>query len=99
LVCLRERFYYVSLDGQKFDFLMGTVQGSILSPMLYAIFVSQIFDLEFMFGLADHNYVPQVICAIPKSIKSFGESPTINHLMAKRFGSSGQPIQDLTIPK
>ena len=35
----------------------GTVQGSILGPILYAIFVSPIFDLEKMSNYADDNYV------------------------------------------
>jgi hypothetical protein len=61
-VWLRDRMYYVSLDGQNsvlFDLLLGTVQGSILGPFLYAIFVSPIFDNEFMFAFADDIFVPK----------------------------------------
>jgi hypothetical protein len=36
-VWLMNRFYYVSIDGKNsvlFDLLLGTVQGSILGPVL-----------------------------------------------------------------
>jgi hypothetical protein len=39
---LKERFYYVSVDGQysiMLELLMGMVQGSILGSILYTIFV------------------------------------------------------------
>ena len=35
---------------------VGTVQGSILGPVLYALFVSPILDLEKITLFADHNY-------------------------------------------
>ena len=60
-VWLNDRMYYVSLDGQNsilYDLLLGTVQGSILGPFLYAIFVSPIFDNEFMLAFADDIFVP-----------------------------------------
>ena len=61
-VWLNERMYYVSIDGVNsvlFDLLLGTVQGSILGPVLYAIFVSPLFDLEFMLAFADGNFIPK----------------------------------------
>jgi hypothetical protein len=48
---------------------MGTVQGLILELILYAIFVSPIFDLEFVFTFADDNYEPKITCTIPEFIK------------------------------
>ena len=48
-VWLENRSFYVSINGANslmFDVLHGTVQGSVLGPVLYAIFVSPIFDLE-----------------------------------------------------
>ena len=33
------------------------IQGSVLGPVLYAIFISPIFDLEDMSAFADDNYV------------------------------------------
>ena len=36
---------------------MGTIQGSILGPILYAIYVSPLFDLEQLTNFADDNFV------------------------------------------
>ena len=59
-VWLRKRFFYVSVDGKNsvlFDLLLGTIQGSILGPILYAIFVAPVFDLEVFLAFADDSYV------------------------------------------
>ena len=39
--------------------LLGTVQGSILGPVLYSIYVSPLFDLEYLLAFADDNYIPR----------------------------------------
>jgi hypothetical protein len=52
-------YYYISLDGKnliKFDLLLGTVQGSVLGPVLNAIFVSPILDIVPVLSFAEHNY-------------------------------------------
>ena len=54
------RYYYVSVDGRSsiiHELNVGTVQGSILGPILYAIFVSPLFDLAKMTKFADDNFV------------------------------------------
>ena len=38
------------------DLLLGTVQGSILGPVLYAMFVSPLFDIVPMLAFADDSY-------------------------------------------
>jgi hypothetical protein len=46
---LKNTSSYVSTDDANFtlfDLLLGTVQRSILGPILYAIFVSTLFDME-----------------------------------------------------
>ena len=57
---LSERYFYVSINGNN-SFVhcsdVGTVQGSILGPILYAIFVSPLFDLAKLTLFADDNYV------------------------------------------
>jgi hypothetical protein len=61
-VWLRERSFYVNVDGDNsvlYDLLLGTVQGSILGPFLYAIFVSPLSDIEFLLTFADENYIPR----------------------------------------
>ena len=58
-VWLENRSYYVSLDGVNsvlFDLLLGTVQGSVLGPVLYAIFVSPVFDIEPILSFADDSF-------------------------------------------
>ena len=58
-VWLRERTYYVCINGENstlYDLLLGTVQGSVLGPVLYAIYISPLFDLEDMAAFADDNF-------------------------------------------
>ena len=56
---LTERFFYVEIDGctsiTKITWF-GIVQGSILGPVLYAIFVSPLFSLEKLICYADDNF-------------------------------------------
>jgi hypothetical protein len=62
-VWLEERSYFVSLNGNNsyvFDLLLGTVQGLVLDPVLYAIFVSPMFDIEQVLSFADDSYDVQL---------------------------------------
>jgi hypothetical protein len=57
---LTNRFFYVSIEGGNSYVRcsgVGTVQGSILGPILYAIFVSPLTDLEKLTLFADDNYI------------------------------------------
>jgi hypothetical protein len=58
---LSKRSFYLSIDGQNsivFDLLPGTAQGSILGPVLYAIFVSPLFDLNDLTACSDDTFIP-----------------------------------------
>ena len=58
-VWLRDRSYYVCVNGQNstlYDLLLGTVQGSVLGTVLYAIFISPLFDIEDLSAFADDNF-------------------------------------------
>ena len=59
-VWLHERQFYVSLDGKN-SFVhesgVGTVQGSVLGPILYSLFVSPLLDLVKITLFADDNYI------------------------------------------
>jgi hypothetical protein len=47
-VWLTDRLYFVDINGKcsmYFNLESGTIQGSILGPFLYAIYVSPLFDL------------------------------------------------------
>ena len=52
--------FYVNVGGDNsyvHECGVGTVQGSILGPILYALFVSPLLDLEIFFLFLDDNYV------------------------------------------
>ena len=58
-VWLTNRYFYVSLDGSNscvHECNVGTVQGSILGPILYSIFVSPLLALTELTLFADDNY-------------------------------------------
>lgn len=58
-IWLKNRMYYVEIDGlvsKIFDINFGTIQGSILGPVLYAIYVSPVFDITNLSNFADDNY-------------------------------------------
>ena len=57
---LTRRSFYVSIDGINslvIDLEGGTIQGSILGPLLYAIYVSPLYDLLKITTFADDNFV------------------------------------------
>ena len=56
----KDRTFFVEINGHKSklkqnDF--GTIQGSVLGPVLYSIFVRPIFDLINLLTFADDNYL------------------------------------------
>ncbi len=53
-VWLKERSYYVSIDGV--NSVLFELHGSILGPVLYTIFVSHLFDLDFFLAFVDDNF-------------------------------------------
>ena len=74
---LSERSFYVSIDGVNsviFDLLLGTVQGSILGPVLYAIFVSPIFDIADLSAFADDTFIPKSNSSLPRLIVDMEKS-------------------------
>jgi hypothetical protein len=71
-IWFRNRSYCVSLDREKsilFDLLLATNQGSILGPVLNAIFVGSLFDLERLFAFADDTIMPKESISEDKLIK------------------------------
>ena len=56
---LKNRSFYVEVNGLNsmfYDINSGTIQGSILGPILYAIYVSPLFDLTDLSNFADDNF-------------------------------------------
>ena len=59
-IWLRDRSFLVEVNGEVSLvklLLCGVVQGSILGPILYAIFVSPLFDISKLTNYADDNFV------------------------------------------
>ena len=59
-IWLENRYFYVNIGNDNSYMTSsntGTVQGSTLGPILYAIYVSPLFDLEKITNYADDNYV------------------------------------------
>ena len=58
-IWLKNRCFYVEIDNVTSNVLatwFGIIQGSILGPILYAIFISPIFDIENMTCYADDGF-------------------------------------------
>ena len=59
-VWLRQRSFYVEANGQNSTILendVGTIQGSILGPILYALFIRPLYKITKVTTFADDNYV------------------------------------------
>jgi hypothetical protein len=57
---LNNRFFYITIDGRNlnfYDLLLGTVQGSILGQVLYAIFVSLMFKIAALELFANDSFI------------------------------------------
>ena len=58
-IWLKERLFYVSVNGVDSYIKTtwtGIIQGSILGPILYAIFISPVFDIETITCYADDKF-------------------------------------------
>jgi hypothetical protein len=57
---LEDRSFYISIDvnnSMQLDLVCGTIQGSILGPILYAIYDKSLFDLHNYTNFADDNFI------------------------------------------
>jgi predicted house-cleaning noncanonical NTP pyrophosphatase (MazG superfamily) len=74
---LKNRSYYVSIDGEDsilYDLLLGTVQGSILGPVLYSIFVSPLFKIADLELFADDSFITKSNESLTELIKDMEKS-------------------------
>ena len=59
-IWLKERYFYVNIENRNsyvHTSKVGTIQGSILGPILYSLFVSPLLDLTYLTLFADDNYI------------------------------------------
>ena len=66
---LKNRSYYMSVNGVNLlvvNLTCGTIQGYILEPLFYAIYVSPLFDLTPLTNFADDNFAIKWSKAIPE---------------------------------
>ena len=88
------RYFYVSVEGENSIFhelRVGTVQGSILGPILYAMFVCPLFDLAKMTKFADDNFIikcNKVLTALINDMKQTLE------MIIKWLKDSGLKVND-----
>ena len=88
------RFYYVSVGGRCsiiHSLNVGTVQGSILGPILYAIFVSPLFDLAKMTKFADDNFIIKCNKFLPQLIDDMKQCL---EMIIKWLKDSGLKVND-----
>ena len=58
-IWLKNRYFYVQVLDHNSNFIeinSGTIQGSILGPILYAIFVAPLYDISKISNFADDNF-------------------------------------------
>ena len=58
-IWLKERLFYVNvsdLNSNFFQINSGTIQGSILGPILFAIFVAPLYEITKLSNFADDNF-------------------------------------------
>jgi hypothetical protein len=70
----------VDIDGDNFclfDLLLGTVQGSIIGPILYAINVSPMFNKFYLFAFASDMFVLKFNKSLPELIESMEKNQAI----------------------
>ena len=76
-IWLRDRSFLVEVNGDVSVvrlLLCGVVQGSILGPILYAIFVSPLFDIIKLTNYADDNFVVRCVKSCRPRAKTTGLS-------------------------
>jgi hypothetical protein len=58
---LRKRLFYLAINGNTstfFNLLLRTVQGLVPSPVIYAIYMSPMWDLKYALSFANDSLIP-----------------------------------------
>jgi hypothetical protein len=88
----RAAFVEVSVDrSMLYDINIGTVQGSIIGPVLFSLFVSPVFELRNIVAYADDTYTLTSSVSKENVIMDIGEALTAISLW---FQSSGLKVNE-----
>ena len=91
-VWLTNRSFYIELNDLNsilHDINSGTIQGSILGPILYAIYVAPLFDLTDLSNFADDNFI---LTFNENKDRAISEMETKLSLITKRLTDSGLKV-------
>ena len=94
---LTTRYLYVMIDGLNsyvYESNVGTVQGSILVPILYAMFVSPLFDQTNLTLYADDNYIVRWNTVLQLLVEDMERSL---EMITKWLRQSGLKVNDAKI--
>ena len=93
-IWLTNRNFYVEVNGATsifYDSNSGTIQGSILGPILYAIFVAPLFDLTDLLNFADDNFSLSISKCKQEAINLISNKL---HLITKWLKDSGLSVNE-----
>jgi len=91
---LKDREAYVEFGGESsmtFKVPEGTVQGSVLGPILFAIFVSPVFDLFNIISFADDSYLSENSHNIDELLQSLSIKA---NMLTKWYKDSGLVVNE-----
>jgi len=86
---LRDRSAFVEVSSGRsmlFDLDIGTVQGSILGPVLFSLFVSPVFEFNNIIAYADDTYIISSARSKDTVVKEVGEALAAVSLWFKNSG-------------
>ena len=86
---LRERAAFVEISVYRsmlYDINIGTVQGSILGPVLFSLFISPVFELKNVVAYADDTYTMTSSGSKENLLTDIGEALTAISLWFRRSG-------------